>query len=117
MERLGEIFAFNLKEKRRKRGISQSQLAEKVNVSTHHIGMIEIARNYPTLELVERIANALDIEIHELFVNPLSANEELERLYQIVANNIERVVTEAVEKSVTAKCKDCFRDRNMAGFG
>jgi transcriptional regulator with XRE-family HTH domain len=106
MERLGEIFAYNLKEKRRERGISQSQLAEKVDVSTHHIGMIEIARNYPTMELVERIANALDIEIYELFINPLSAHEELERLYQTVANDIERVVAEAVEKVITAKYND-----------
>jgi DNA-binding XRE family transcriptional regulator len=34
-------------------------LAEKVGVSTHHIAMIEIARYYPTLELVERIADTL----------------------------------------------------------
>jgi len=106
MERLGDIFAYNLKEKRRQCGISQAQLAEKVGVSTHHIGMIEIARNYPTMELVERIANALNIEIYELFVNHISTHEELERLYQTVANNIERVVTEAVEKVITDKCKN-----------
>jgi len=106
MERLGEIFAYNLKKKRRNCGISQAQLAEKVGVSTHHIGMIEIARNYPTMELVERIANALNIEIHELFVDPISTHEELERLYQTVANNIERVVSEAVEKVITEKYKN-----------
>ncbi|GHV80446.1 hypothetical protein AGMMS49944_22370 [Spirochaetia bacterium] len=99
------MFAYNLKEKRRNRGFSQAQLAEKVEVSTHHIGMIEIARDFPTLDLVERIAGALDIEIYELFVNPLSAHEELERLYQTVANDIERVVTEAVEKALSGKCK------------
>jgi len=103
MERLGEIFAHNLKEKRRKCGISQAQLAEKVDVSTHHIGMIEIARNYPTMELVERIANALDIEVYELFINPLSTHEELERLYKTVAIDIERVVAEAVEKVIADK--------------
>ncbi|MDR1909721.1 MAG: hypothetical protein LBQ35_07395, partial [Spirochaetaceae bacterium] len=73
----------------------------------HHIGMLEIARSFPALELVERIADALDIEIYELFIDPLSPHEELERLYQTVANNIERVVSEAVEKSLTGKkCKD-----------
>jgi hypothetical protein len=69
--------------------------------------MLEIARSFPALELVERIADALDIEIYELFIDPLSPQEELERLYQTVANNIERVVSEAVEKSLIGKkCKD-----------
>jgi transcriptional regulator with XRE-family HTH domain len=103
--RVGEILAYNLKEKRRNCGFSQEKLAEKVEVSTHHIGMIEIARDFPTLDLVERIAGALDIEIYELFVNPLSTHEELERLYQTVANDIERVVTEAVEKALNGTCK------------
>jgi DNA-binding XRE family transcriptional regulator len=103
MARLRETIAYNLKEQRRKCGLTQAALAEKVNVSTHHIGMLEIARNYPTLELVERIACALDIEVYELFIDPLSPREELERLYQTVAQDIERVVGEAVQKALSAK--------------
>ena len=103
MARLREIFAHNLKENRRKCGLTQAQLAEKVNVSTHHIAMIEIARNYPTLELVERIVDVLNIEIYTLFIDPLSAHEELERLYQTVAKNIEQVVGDAIEKALADK--------------
>ena len=106
MARLKEIFAFNLKGNRKKSGLTQEQLAEKAGVSTHHIAMIEIARNYPTLELVERIAGILNIEIHELFIPPHSTQEELDRLYKTVAKNIEEVVSKAVEKILTEKCKD-----------
>lgn len=106
MARLREIIAYNLKEKRRIRGLTQAGLAEKVEVSTHHIGMLEIARNYPTMELVERIAEALDIEIYELFIDPLSPHEELERLYQTVANDIEQVVAEAIQKALSGKSTD-----------
>jgi transcriptional regulator with XRE-family HTH domain len=105
MAGLREIFAHNLKEKRRKCALTQAQLAEKADVSTHHIGMLEIARNYPTMELVERIADALGIEIYELFVAPLSTHEELERLYQTVAKDIEQVVGEAIQKALSGKCK------------
>ncbi|MDR2477711.1 MAG: helix-turn-helix transcriptional regulator [Treponema sp.] len=105
MRGLREIFAYNLKEKRRKCGLTQAELAEKVNVSTHHIGMLEIARNLPTLELVERMAGALDVEFYELFVNPLSPSEELERLYQTVANDIERLVAGAIEKALSGAYK------------
>jgi len=95
--------AHNLKNKRRICGFSQERLAEMVGVSTHHIATIETARNYPTLDLVERMANALNIEIYELFINPLSPHEELEHLYKEVAKNIEQVVSEAVEKVLTNK--------------
>jgi transcriptional regulator with XRE-family HTH domain len=84
MAQLKEIFAYNLKKKRQECGFTQAQLAEKTDVSTHHIGMLEIARNYPTLELVERIAHILNIETYELFIDPLSPREELERLYQTI---------------------------------
>jgi transcriptional regulator with XRE-family HTH domain len=100
MARLKEIFAHNLKEKRRKCGFSQAVLAEKVDVSTHHIAMIEIARNFPTLDLVERIAGVLDVEVYELFIDPLSPHEEMERLYQTVANDIEQLVANTIEKAL-----------------
>jgi len=103
MTNLRDILAYNLKTKRQNCGFSQAKLAEMVNVSTHHIATIETARNYPTLDLVERMAAALNIEIYELFINPLSPPEELERLYQSVAKNIEKIVAEAVEKAVSAR--------------
>jgi transcriptional regulator with XRE-family HTH domain len=103
---LREIFAYNLKKKRQNCGLSQAKLAEMVNVSTHHIATIETTRNYPTLDLVERMAHALDIEIYELFIDPLSPHEEMERLYQTVAKNIEQVVSEAVEKALADKPKE-----------
>ena len=106
MTNLREIFAHNLKKKRQNCGFSQAKLAEMVSVSTHHIATIETARNYPTLDLVERMANALDIEIYELFINPLSPHEEMERLYHVVAKNIEQVVSDAIEKTLSAQYKD-----------
>ena len=101
MTNLKDIFAHNLKKKRQNCGFSQAKLAEMVNVSTHHIATIETARNYPTLDLVERLANALNIEIYELFINPLSPPEEMERLYQTVAKNIENLISETIEKTLS----------------
>ncbi|MDR0502017.1 MAG: helix-turn-helix domain-containing protein [Treponema sp.] len=106
MTNLREILAHNLKKKRQNCGLSQAKLAEMVNVSTHHITTIETARNYPTLDLVARLANALDIEIYELFINPLSPPEEMERLYQTIAKNIENLISEAIEKALSNKQKN-----------
>ena len=103
MTNLREIFAANLKAKRQNYGITQAQLAEKVGVSTHHIAMIEIARHYPTLDLVERIANSLDIEIYELFTVEPTPETAIEQLYRAVAKNIDQVVANAVEKALSAR--------------
>jgi transcriptional regulator with XRE-family HTH domain len=103
MTNIREIFAYNLKAKRQKCGLTQAKLAEKVGVSTHHIAMIEIARHYPTLELVERIANTLDIEIYELFIVKPTPESAMERLHNTLIGNIEKVVGEAVEKAVAEK--------------
>ena len=105
MTSLRDIFAHNLKTKRQKCGFTQAKLAEKVGVSTHHIAMIEIARHYPTLELVERIANTLDIEIYELFIVKPTPENAMERLHDTLVGNIERVVADAIEKNLSAQCK------------
>jgi len=104
MARLQGILVQNLKKYRRKCGFTQAQLAEKVNVSTHHIGMIELSRNYPTLELVERIANALNIKTHELFIDPLAPNEELEQLRQEIRDDLRQLLDEFLEKILASQC-------------
>jgi transcriptional regulator with XRE-family HTH domain len=106
MARLGKVFAQNLKKKRRQCGFTQAQLAEKADVSTHHIGMIELSRNYPTMELVERLADALNIEIYELFVeDPPPPNEELEQLRQEIKDDMKQMLDEFLEKALSGKCK------------
>ena len=105
MVRLQSIFVENLRKHRRKCGLTQAQLAEKVNVSTHHIGMIELSRNNPTLDLVERIAKALNIKTYELFMDPRSPNEEFQRLRLEIRDDMRQLLDEALEKALAAHCK------------
>jgi len=106
MTNLREILAHNLKKKRQNCGFSQAKLAEMVNVSTHHIATIETARNYPTLDLVERMANALNIEIYELFIVKPTPENAMERLHNTLVGNLEKVVADAIEKNFAAQCKE-----------
>jgi len=48
-------------------GFSQARLAEKVDTSTHYIGMIETKNNFPSPEMLERIAASLGIDTLDLF--------------------------------------------------
>ena len=69
-----KIFVFNLKKFRKKRNLSQMKLAEMLNTSTSYIGEIEINRKIPSMEMVEKIADALNVEPFRLFIDDESRN-------------------------------------------
>jgi transcriptional regulator with XRE-family HTH domain len=94
-----EIFAKNIKENRHKCGFSQEKLAERAAISTHYLAMIELARNFPSSDIIERIADALGIEIYELFVVAYSPAEELDKLHQEIITDIKQIVQETIENS------------------
>jgi len=62
-----DVLANNMKAYRNASGISQAKLAEKAGTSTHYIGMIETGKNFPSPEMIERIAIALGIDTVDLF--------------------------------------------------
>jgi transcriptional regulator with XRE-family HTH domain len=80
MDNIREILAKNLRENRQRLNISQPKLAELANLSTHYIASIETSRKFPTPDVLERLAEALGIETHELFLVSYSAKNELENL-------------------------------------
>ena len=55
-----------IKLERAKRKLSQEKLAELADLSKTHVGDIERGTTIPTVETLNRIANALDITLDEL---------------------------------------------------
>jgi transcriptional regulator with XRE-family HTH domain len=98
-----EVLALNLKKNRLRLGLTQEKLSEKANISSHYFAMIELAKKFPSASMLERIATALEIEPHELFYMPSTAENALIGLKVTVAADIERIVAEAVEKAVSAQ--------------
>ena len=101
-KRLGirDILALNLKENRRKLGLTQEKLSEKAGISAHYLAMVEVSRKFPTPEMLERLAKALEIEPHELFIVSPSPQNELEKLRQEIKNDIENSLGEKLEQSI-----------------
>lgn len=62
-------FGKKVQEERLKLGLSQEALGEKAGVHRTYIGMIERAEKNITLESIEKIANALNIEISQFFID------------------------------------------------
>lgn len=60
-------FGKQVRKIRKEKGLSQEELAYKADLHRTYIGMIERAEKNITLINIEKIANALEINIKELF--------------------------------------------------
>ena len=64
-----KVFGNNLKKYRTQLGISQEAFAEKCGLHRTYISAIECYRRSISLENVQRIADALNVEVHLLFIS------------------------------------------------
>lgn len=62
-----EKLGIRIYELRKEKSLSQEKLALKANIDRAYMHLIEKGRTNVSLELIEKIANALDINIRDLF--------------------------------------------------
>jgi transcriptional regulator with XRE-family HTH domain len=60
-------FGRRLRDLRRERELSQAVLAERADVTSEHVSRIERALVGPSLEVIDRLAQALGVEVKALF--------------------------------------------------
>jgi transcriptional regulator with XRE-family HTH domain len=60
----------NLKRRRTYLGISQAELAERAGISAGFVGEMEMGRKAPSLEVLDHLAAALDVEPFRLLMGP-----------------------------------------------
>jgi len=95
-----DILAANIKENRRKNGFSQERLAEKAGISTPFVAMIEVSRKFPTPEVLDKIADALNIKTWQLFAVSPAPEDAMEKLHKSIVSDINNVVSAAVKNAV-----------------
>ena len=103
MANIREILSKNMRENRQKLGITQSELAERANISTNFVAMIELMHKFPAPETLERIAAALGIETTELFATPVSPESALEKLHQAILDDVEKIIEKTVDVAINRK--------------
>lgn len=54
---------------RKQKGLTQQELAKKVNINRSYMGYIEQGRNAPSLKLLIKIAQTLDTQIQKFFAD------------------------------------------------
>ena len=79
-------FGARIKELRIKKGITQYQLAELINIDPKHMSHIETGRSFPKADLIEKLALAFNLEYTELFKTNHLQNRQskIEKINQIL---------------------------------
>lgn len=62
-----KLLGLNISYYRRKKGLTQEQLAERVGIEPNHISNIELAKTGASLDVLFQIADVLEIPVHKLF--------------------------------------------------
>ena len=83
-----------LKEIMAQKGMSREELASKVGVSMTTISNINSEKNLPTIQLLLQLAEALDVDIREMFV-PTKGNiviqSEVEEAKELIKKGLEKL--------------------------
>ena len=66
---LKQVFIQNLKEFRKREGLSQMKFAEYCDTTTSYIGHIETGRKFPSMDMIEKMASVLRIEPYYFLMN------------------------------------------------
>ena len=74
---LKQIFIQNMKEFRKKEGLSQMKLAEYLNASPTYIGEIEVGKKFPSIDMIEKIASILKIKPYHFFIDRTEQNPDI----------------------------------------
>lgn len=61
-----KLLGKNIKDRRKKLGFTQQQLADKMNISLNFMGKIEVAFSKPSLDTLIELADALETTVSEL---------------------------------------------------
>ena len=80
MALLSKLLGLRIKELRKTRHLTQSQLAEAIGMETTNLCKLENGGQLPKEENIEKIAKILDVSFHELFTfGHMKTKEELQQ--------------------------------------
>jgi transcriptional regulator with XRE-family HTH domain len=109
---LKKIFIKNLKEFRKKEGLSQMKLAERCDTAPSYIGDIEIGRRFPSMEMIEKIAHILRIEPYHFFKNRTddSNTSENENIFPRLPNSMKKQIQAQIKTQINQSTSEIINE-------
>lgn len=82
-----------IQQARKKKGLKQSQLAEKIGISEKHLSKIETGKNYPALDNFLRMIEVLELSFNDFGMDEKNNNSEnKKKLLQIINTSTEKQI-------------------------
>jgi len=94
MKATKKLLGARIKELRKKKGLSQEQLSEQIEIDSKHLSRIEVGKSYPSIQTLEKIANVLNVEIKDLFefMHHMREKELIDSLNKLIKeSNVENL--------------------------
>jgi transcriptional regulator with XRE-family HTH domain len=91
MESMTRVFGRRVKACRRRRGLTQDELARIARIDSKYVGSIERGEKAPSFEVAERLARALKVEYHDLFLPDRLALGQMEHNLKLLTKNLEAI--------------------------
>ena len=100
MTDLRQLLASNMRFYRGNLNLSQSKLAEKVDTATNYIAAIEVGRRFPSVQMLERIADALEIDTPALFSMESIQISSMDSLHEEMVGDIAQIISDYMAKKL-----------------
>ncbi len=83
-----QLIGKRIQELRKSKKFSQEQIAEKADISPNYLSRIECGKENPTLDMLIKLTNALDIEMWEMFdFGHVLSQKDLKESFQNLAKS------------------------------
>ena len=102
---LRKLFSLNIKRFRQRKGLSQAKLAEKMGISTNYLSDIETGRGWVSPFSLIKLANALEIEVFELFKPPEKVPSNVTNIINRYLNDFSVSLKVSFDKSLADSMK------------
>ena len=81
-----KLFGMRIKELRTIRKLSQEQLAGKADISPKYMSRIEMGQQFPSINVITKLANALQVELKDFFefANEVRNTKELKEIISVL---------------------------------
>ena len=103
---VAQVFAGNLKNQRKKAGLTQKQLSERLEISQKHLSFIETGVQFASASLIDRICRELNISCGELFSSEKDVNiKEVNMITALIQNALNSKLSVLETKLIQSKKK------------
>ena len=102
---LRSLLSQNIKRFRKRKGFSQEKLAEIMEISTNYLSDIERGKSWGSPFSIVKLANALGIEVYELFKPQETVSKDVLNTVNKCLEDFSSSIRVSFEKSITDSMK------------